>query len=575
MRALGSFLLALVGAAALVGGGFASLAMAFAPPFWMRLAAHFTQSELLLQPPLWLALTVLATGVAAVVAASHGPLAPSKLSASVLHGSARFATTAEVRALGHRSHGIVLCMESEAELAPDYAREGQRGWKVTKPRPFIAIRSMHVLAEGPTGAGKGENLVLPSLLSDVFRSYVVLDPENELYEQSAGYRSIYNHIQRFAPSEEGSARFNPLLVVPLGTLREATVAERIANVLCSAAKDERDSSYFYSESAQPLLAAAILYALHNLKGRDRSLPGVSRLIGGVGEQKDIVDRVCTGLPEYAVELRGMLQRLKDDKKTLISAFTTCLNALKFCRLPTVADAISGSDFETQDLFSHAAPTTVYLVFPFGDATVLRPLARLMLDVMLSQHRVARKHDSVYLLDEVPILGNIPALSRGIAEIRKFGVQLVLPVQSEAQLFAAYGKEGAENIIDNCRVRLSIGVSSQRSTEAASERMGKTTIVRPRKTQAVSRRSLLETTITNTTGEGEQARELMTSDEVRAMPSSEILVDMPELRTYRGKRAVRYGMPELMRRSQLPPPQSVSVKRERWLREALDIPRGTA
>lgn len=553
MREVGLFFLRIFGAVAMIGGGFASLLVAFAPDFWSQVMAHYTQTALILQPPLWLAVTVLAAGVAAIVAASHGPLAASKLSESVSHGSARFATTAEVRALGHRSQGVVLCMEEEAVLEPSFAPNGKRGWAVTKQRPFIAVRDLHVLAEGPTGAGKGENLVLPTLLTDVFRSYVVLDPEGELFAQSAGFRSIYNHIHRFAPTEETTARFNPLLVVPLGTLREATVAERIANVLCSAAKDERDSSYFYSESAQPLLAAGILYALHNLKGRDRSLPGVSRLIGGVGEQKDIVDRVCTSLPGYAVELRGTLQGMKNDKKTMISAFTTCLNALKFCRLPTVADAISGSDFEAKDLFTHASPVTIYLTFPFGDAQVLRSLGRLMFDVLLSQHRVERKHDSVYMLDEIPILGNVPALSRGIAEIRKFGVQLVLPVQSEAQLFAAYGKEGAETIIDNCRVRLTIGVSSQRSTEAASERLGKATIVRPRKTQAVSKKNIFETTVTNTTGEGEQARELLTADEVRAMPSSEILVDMPELRTYRGKRAVRYGMPELMRRSTLPPP----------------------
>jgi type IV secretion system protein VirD4 len=552
MRAVGSFFLRFFGAIGMIGGGIASLLLALAPSFWAQVMARYTEHELLLQPPLWLAVLVTVAGVVAIVTVSDGPIGLKKTKESTSHGSARFATTKEVRALGHRFRGVVLCMELEAVMVPLLSPTGKHGWSVVRERPFIATDSLHVLVEGPTGVGKGEAVAYPTLLTDVGRSYVVLDPKGELYDNTAGHRSTFTHVFRFAPTEENSARFNPLLSVAVGTMREVTDAERMANVLCGAVKDERDSSYFYSESAQPLLAAGILYALHNFKGRDRSLPGVSRLIAH-GDQKEIVDRICAGLPESAVELRGMLHRLQDDKKTLISAFTTCLNALKFCRMPLVAEAISGSDFEPRDLFAQDAPITVYLVFPFKDAKVLRPLGRLMIDVMLGSHGKDYKHGTVYFLDEFPTLGNIPAISSGIAEIRSYGVQIVALIQSEAQLFAAYGKEGAETIIDNCRARVTMGVVSQKSTENASARIGKTTIVRPRQTQAVSKKSFLETTITNTTGEGEQARELRTPDEVRAAAGSEVFVELPELRVYCGKRAPRYALPELMRLSQLPPP----------------------
>lgn len=534
--------------------GMSSMAIAYAPVGWTQaMTSNGATAEWLLHPSLPLAIAAAAAGLFATIAGSLGEDFAKKPTESTSHGSARFSTTEEVRAKGHGSVGVPLCMETIADVRPQCSADGKPGWSVLRTAPVVATKWFHILVEGPTGGGKGESIVLPSLLTDVSRSYVVLDAkEGELYRQSAGYRSAYNHIRRFSPTEPGSARFNPLLTIPVGSLNEVTEAERIANVLCGAVKDERDSSFFYSESAQPLLAAGILFALHNRTGTDRSLPGVSRLIGGAQAPKLVVDQICNGLPPIAGELRGALMRLKDDAKTLTSAFTTCLNALKFCRMPLVAEAISGSDFEPADLSQGKWPLTVYLTFPFKYSEVLRPLARLVLNILLSHHEFERKFETVYMLDEVASLGVIPALVRGIGEIRGFGVQLVLMVQSEADLYV-YGKEGARRLIDNCRARVALSLAGQEAVEGASKRLGKATLVRPRHTQAVSKRSIFEQTVTDTKGEGEQARELMTSDEVRSMDDATVLVDLPGLRTYAGKRLVRYAMFELNRRSEIAPP----------------------
>lgn len=561
MKALGSFFAMLFGLpAALAGCVLLSAHVAFPAVWESTMLSNGWHWPWLLHPSPVHACVILVVGVVAVALASNAGEPYKYTKESTSHGSARFATTEEVRAKGHESSGVTLCMEDTAEVEPACGPDGRPGWSVIIAAAIIATKWFHVLVEGPTGGGKGESIVLPSLLRDVGRSYVVLDAKDgELYRQSAGYRSVYNHIRRFAPMERGSARFNPLLTIPVGDVNEVTEAERIANVLCGAVKDERDSSFFYSESAQPLLAAGILFVLHNRTGIDRSLPGVSRLIGGTQAQKSVVDMICAGLPAVAGELKGALARLKDDGKTLTSAFTTCLNALKFCRMPLVAEAISGSDFEPSALSQGTAPLTLYLTFPFKYSDVLRPLARLMLNILLNHHQVERKFDTVYMLDEFASLGVIPALVRGIGEIRGFGVQLVLMVQSEADLYV-YGKEGARRLIDNCRVRVALSLAGQEAVEGASARLGKTTLIRPRQTRAVSEKSVFEKTTTNTVGEGEQARELMTADEVRSMNDATVLVDLPGLRTYAGKRLVRYSMPVLNQRSQIPPPVTRSLRR---------------
>lgn len=546
----------MAGVLAAVGGGFASLALWLYPRVWgLTLWQRGVRSELLLQPPLWAAIAVCAAGVALIVVGLNDPHDPTKSTKeSTSHGSARMATTAELRAKGYGELGVKLCMEESARVIQVPSANGAPVWRVEKPAPAIATSLLHTLVEGPTGSGKDVSIVVPTMVTDVGRSCVCLDPKGRTYELTSGFRSAFSAVFRFAPSEEASARYNPLAEIPMGSAREATEAERIASVLVGSAAREEMSSRIYLKSSELLLSCAILHVMNRRPKAEHNLPGVYRfLIDRNREKQDIVREMIKNPARYAVMAADSVAELAEDNRMLQGAFTTVLDVLSFCRMPLVNEAISGSDFVASDLSQREAPTTVYLVIPFRDADILRPLMRLMLDGLLAHHTVQRRHDTLYMLNEFASLGNIPSISRGVGELREFGVQLALFIQSEGQLYSNYGKEDARTLLDNCRARVTLGVSGQEAAEAASDRLGKATIVRPRQTQAVSRRSFFDTTVTNTKGEGEQARQLMTPDEVRSMDEDKLLIDLPALRTYVGKRFVYYAMPELLRRTQIDPP----------------------
>jgi type IV secretion system protein VirD4 len=556
----------MLGALLFCASGLAALTLKFSPNSWADTVFRYgARQEWILFAPWWQAAIVAVVGLALLLWGTQGEgWGKKKLSESDSHGSARLSLTKEICPRpDSRRHGVVLCMESEADVRGYPNSDGTVTWQVLKERPFICALKEHVLVEGYTGSGKDVSVAIPTLLTDVARSYVILDPKGETYRLTAGYRNRYQRVVRFAPCSDDSAGFNPLLEVQIGTRHAVKSAKRIANVLVGSTAKEEMSSRIYLKSCETLLTAAILYVMHHGKGADRSLPGVLRLLidPGAREQKDIARRIAEDPPPGCSSVMNSLKILAQDGRMLQGAFTTALDVLDFCTMEDVAEAISRSDFRPSDLANGQNPLTVYLEFPFDDADILRPLARLMLNVLIGSHRKARKRDTCYLLNELPSLGCIPALLRGIGEAREFGVQFVVFVQSIGQLENdnAYGRSGARTIMDNCPVKLTLGAAGQQSAEDASAELGKATIVRERITKAVSKRSLLEQTVTQTRGEGEQARELMTPDEVHAMETVKVLLRMPAMRSYIGKRAVSYSQPELVRRMKVPPPSSRRLK----------------
>lgn len=580
MRVL-SFLLRMLGTLAFFAGSFGLFGATVGKDVWTNtLWSRGVRAAWALEPiPLACVVLLVAAAVMMTVGAILDRKPPTK---SESHGSARFATTEELRtfgyteaavgawfrllvSLGYRSYphirGVVVGQENSAELEMFLGPRGSPAFRVKKSAPLIVVREHHVAVEGPPGSGKDVSIALPSLWYDHGRSVVVLDPKGNQYEKTAGARSAFSHVIRFAPTEKGSDKINPLCVIPVGTDAEVTEAEQISNALLGVMKDEKDPSTFYSKSAQPLLTAAILYALNKNTGKDRSLPGAFDVLGRKGLAKDIVHTIAAGLPKSARYLADMLGTMAKDNKTLQSMFTTAMNALDFCRYPAVREALSGSDFVPSDLFTHQRPCSLYLVVPFKYADALKPLMRLMLNILVSSHVAKRNHDTCYYLNEFPSIGAVPAIPRAAAEIREYGVQFVLFWQSEGQIMATYGKDAGQTILDTCRARVILGVSGRLASENASAMIGKTTIVRQRATEAVSVKSFLERTRTHTKGEGEQARELLTPDEVRSLPPDKALIWLPYVRPYQAVRCVSYSQPRFKRALNIPAPAPYRARQE--------------
>ena len=562
MRAFVSGLCRVLGVPLFVVGTLATYGATVGKDLWVeQLWKHGVRSFWILEPDPRLAICVLSAGVLLSII---GNLAYRKpLEESVSHGSARFATTEELRKFGYSEaavdwwtrfkiglalatyphvNGVVLGQEDTAVLQMSLGKSGSPALKVKKSAPLVVVREHHVAIEGPPGSGKDVSIAIPALWYDVGRSVVVLDPKGNQYKRTARARGVHSVVRCFAPIDPDSDQFNLLCRIPVGTPYEISEVDQLSNALLSVAKDDKDPSTFYSTAAQPLLTAAIIYVLHNKKAAAKTLPAAFDIINAPGEPKDIALRICAGLPKHASVLKDQLETLANDKRIIQSMFTTCTTKLNFCSLPTVRAAISGSDFVPSDLFDRDVPCSLYLVTPFKYADTLRPLMKAVLNILIGSHSEKRNFDTCYYLNEFPSLGPVPAIPRAAAEIREYGVQFAFFWQSEGQILATYGKEAGQAILDVCRARVMLGVTGRLAAENATAMIGKGTVVRERETTAVSKKNIFETTHTKTHGVGEQAREKMTPDEVRTIGPDKLLIWLPYLHAYVAKRCVSYSQP---------------------------------
>ena len=87
----------------------------------------------------------------------------------------------------------------------------------------------HVLVVAPTNTGKSVGVSLPTGL--VWRhSYVALDLKGENWTVTSGLRSSFGPVYRFAPTETGAHRYNPLTQIRRGDA-EVRDAQILADML--------------------------------------------------------------------------------------------------------------------------------------------------------------------------------------------------------------------------------------------------------------------------------------------------------------------------------------------------------
>jgi len=111
---------------------------------------------------------------------------------------------------------------------------------------------------------------------------------------------------------------------------------------------------------------------------------------------------------------------------------------------------------------------------------LKPLVSLWLDLslnaLLSQDQQTsngtKQRRIWFIIDELPSLQKLPALTYGLAEARQFGGCFVISMQLMAQLREIYGKDGAESISGLCRNRLTFATPDQETARWASDNLGK-------------------------------------------------------------------------------------------------------
>lgn len=419
---------------------------------------------------------------------------------SQTHGSADWATSERIKARGLLgNHGVIV-----GKLGKRFIRFDEAG---------------HLATFAPTRSGKGRGQIIPTLLT-YEGSCFVTDIKRENFDITAEHRRRLGHeVHAINPeARDGETIFNPLDCIRMDEREFATDAAILADLLVPRAKG--GVSAHFDNQAYMTIQGLIMYAKH-IDPDGASMADVRRLLCAPPET---FDETCRAMSECDIakiqEAGNNLLGLVDKEKS--SVLSTARTKTEIWSDAKIAAATSGrSTFDFRDMKD--GKMTVYMVIPPEHLPIYESFMRAvvgMANLAMTQNKKRPEKDVLFLLDEFPALGRMEAFEKGIGVVAGYGVKYWLFCQDLAQLRAHY-REFADSMLGNCAVRSFFGTTDNATAQTISKALGKATIRTRSESYAVRAGGMVATS--NGSSEGEQYRDLMTTDEITAMAYNQQII----------------------------------------------------
>jgi type IV secretion system protein VirD4 len=445
------------------------------------------------------------------------------------------------------------------------------------------------LVTGGTRSGKGRGHVIPTLLAWT-DSALVHDPKGELWRVTAGWRSSFSHVLRFAPRDLASMRWNPLAEIRPGPGEIAQV-QRLVAILADPGGG-REEEAIWDRAAGEMLQALILHVLYTAPDADKTLIGVRARLADLDAEAEAMARTLhlpgedgpRPHPFVRTAARGYLS-MHDRFRTSVQG--TARSYLGWLAGEDVERALSASDLRLGDLACADAPISLYVEVAPADAQALRPLVRLVFYAAgqaLTAFEDAddagrpKRRPVLLLLDEFPLLGRIAFLEKGLRLMSGYGLKTLLVAQSLNDIAETYGPHNT--ILDNCFVYTAFAALDPLTQEKVSRLTGSALELRESRSGpaglAAGRASVTR---------GEVERPLLEPGEIRGLADADQLMFVAGRRPFRAKK-LKYDRRRPFRaRAGLPlpdpsagpdtpgaPPHPWSGREALGVDETLDLPR---
>jgi type IV secretion system protein VirD4 len=259
-----------------------------------------------------------------------------------------------------------------------------------------------------------------------------------------------------------------------------------------------------------------------------------------------------------------------------SVLSTAKSYIELYRDPVVAANTSTSDFSIRDLMNHDTPVSLYIITQPTDKNRLRPLVRIMLNMMVrilapkqefegGRVKANYKHRMLFMIDEFPSLGKLEIIQESLAFAAGYGLKFYLICQDINQLRSretGYGHD--ELVTSNCHVQNAYPPNRLETAEHLSKMTGQTTILKEQITTSKNKGGgWLSGSESRTVQETQ--RPLLTPDECLRMPgpkknangdieeAGDMLLYMAGYPMIYGKQPLYFKDPTFQARAQVPAP----------------------
>ena len=393
---------------------------------------------------------------------------------SDVHGTASFATEADIRASG------LLPGKGQPQIAGIIVG----GWTHRNGALSYLTHTgkTNVLSLGPPRSGKTQGVLVPTLLTWP-GSVIVYDPKGELYAQTAGWRrrEAGNTVMRLAPAEiDNTVAWNPFDRVRAGTeFAFRDVANIIAHVSDPAGKGPSDH---WEPSAANLMLGIALFLLD--RGNPCTLNAILTALDASADPEVLLKAMAACPQPQAADVgRGMLATQVRERGSIVS---TARRQLMTYRDPVMARNTARSAFTIDQLMNAARPVTLYIEARGEDELRLRPLVRLFLTLAIGKlvsaplvmvdgrEQSPHRHRLLLAVDEFASLGRMEPMEIFLSKSSGFGITALLLAQDYQQIVAAYGQH--ENITGHCQVMAAYAPNNAQTAEWLSKKTGQSTVV---------------------------------------------------------------------------------------------------
>ena len=383
---------------------------------------------------------------------------------SDLHGSARFATVADVTKEGlHAPRGVML-----GALNGKFLRLG--GYEFT-------------LLAAPTRTGKGVGFVIPNLLT-FEDSVVVLDIKGENYNLTSAFRKqhLENEVYYFNPFSETTHRWNPLSYV------SNNPNMRVNDLLALAALlyPENEKEPFWPSSARNLFVGLGLMVLESPE-LPKTFGEVLRQASGKGMDvadylRHVIKHRVDGGNAFSSTCTDALNRFLNNSETVLKSILASLVApLAPWANAMVDKATSADDFDLRDV--RRKKMSVYLHIPAGEVMQASFIVNLFFSQLINENvkqlpedNAGLKYQCLMMLDEFTAMGKVPIIAKGVGYMAGYNMRLAIIIQDKSQLETTYGKADAQNIVSNMGAVVYFTPSTVTESEEYSKMIGNQTVV---------------------------------------------------------------------------------------------------
>jgi type IV secretion system protein VirD4 len=486
-----------------------------------------------------------------------------------LYGSARWGKESDLKKFGlTQEHGVVLAEFQRADVRARVNPENASiSLSLKKPAPLVChAGGTNTLMIAPTRSGKGVGSIIPTCLNFP-GSMIIFDPKGELFFTTAGFRQKFSRILKFSPISKDTVCFNPLEEVQLDEQAFADIGLILANMFEEPKQGNDGTSSFFDNMAQDLLTGLIFHVLSSgiYPKEQQNLTGVLSILSQAASQTTDEEGNEAGAGDAL--LHEMMESKHYDKdgnesdyisriisnaasrclgqhfKVRSDTFSTVFSKMRLFEDPYIAYVTGHSDFKLQDFYDSDVPISLYLTVPFSDITRIAPVFKLLINFILNKFsrgeatygEVKLKNRILFLLDEFPILGNFPFLSKTLGILAGYGITFYIVVQAINQIIDLYGQH--HTFLDNCKTVCVYAPGKIEDAKSFTEMIGKESVVKESLSASGSRYAVAFNNLNASSQE--VARDLMNPDELMKLPPEEALILNQGMPAYIAKKVVYY------------------------------------